>query len=75
LVRLFGLRSELIPFIEPDVVDLIDKRLAPLYIIENGSYTFRADKLSEFADVAVSAKTLVAFVEDKLTQKYRAQSK
>jgi len=71
LVRLFGLRTEMIPFMDQEIVDFIDKKLTPLYIIENGNYTLRADKVQEFASLAYEAKSLVASAEKKLTKEYR----
>jgi len=45
MVHLFGLRIEYMLYIEPDIVDLIDKGLEPLYMIENGTYTFRPERI------------------------------
>ena len=75
MVRLFGLRNELIPFITPELVDLIDAQLEPLYIIENGIYSFRPDKLQEFAMFANEARLLVASIETKLTEEFKKQLK
>src|SRR3972149_5032876 len=62
LVRIFGLRNEFIPFIETEFIDLINKRLEPLYIIENGTYIFREEKIEDFATFAMEAKSLVASI-------------
>jgi hypothetical protein len=75
LVRLFGLRNELIPFIEPEIVELIDRQLQPLYKIENGSYTFKPDKISELATFAHKARLLVTAIEEKLMNEYRERAK
>ena len=75
MVRLFGLRNELIPFITPEFVDLIDAQLEPLYIIENGIYSFRPDKLQAFAMFADEARLLVASIETKLTEEFKKQLK
>jgi hypothetical protein len=75
MVRLFGLRNELIPFIAPEFVDLIDKRLEPLYKIENGSYIFRPEKLKAFAMFADEARLLVFSIETKLTEEFKKQFK
>jgi hypothetical protein len=75
LVRMFGLRNELIPFIETEFIDLIDNRLEPLFIIENGTYTFREEKIEEFANFAADARSLVVSIENKLTTEYRNQLK
>jgi hypothetical protein len=73
--RLFGLRNELIPFITPEFVDLIDTQLEPLFEIENGSYTFRTDKIEAFALFAHNARSLVLYTETKLTNEYKKQLK
>jgi len=75
MVRLFGLRNELIPFIAPEFVDLIDTQLAPLFAIENGSYTFRPEKVEAFATFADEARLLVSSIETKLTEEYKKQLK
>lgn len=75
MVRLFGLRNELIPFIAPELVDLIDTQLEPLFTIENGSYTFRPEKIQAFAIFADKARQLVSSIETKLTEEYKKQLK
>jgi len=75
MVRLFGLRNEIIPFIAPEFVDLIDTQLEPLFTIENGSYTFRPEKLQAFAMFADEARLLVSSIETKLTEEYKKQLK
>ena len=75
LIRLFGLRNERIPFLESEFIDLLDKRLEPLFIIENGTYIFRKEKIEEFANFAEEAKSLVASIEEKLTREHKNQLK
>ncbi len=75
MVRLLGLRNELIPFIAPEFVDLIDTQLEPLFTIENGSYTFRSEKIQAFATFASEARLLVSTIETKLTEEYKKQLK
>lgn len=75
LVRLFGLRNELIPFLESEFVDLLDKQLEPLFIIETGRYTFRKEKIEEFANFAKEARSLMVSIEKRLTEEYRNQLK
>jgi len=50
-------------------VDLIDNRLTPLFLIENGTYTFKPDKIHELASVADDAKALVASIEKTLIKR------
>jgi hypothetical protein len=71
LVGLFGLRNELIPYIEPEIMDLIDKQLEPLFIIENGSYTLRTERIPEFAAFAENIKLLVTAIEEKYMKKIK----
>lgn len=75
MVRLFGLRNELIPFLAPEFVNLIDNKLEPLFTIENGSYTLRLDKIDAFAIFANEARLLVSSIETKLTEEYKKQLK
>ena len=75
MVRLFGLRNELIPFIAPEFVDLIDTHLEPLYTIENGNYTFRPEKLQAFAMFADKTRLLVSSIETKLSEEHKKQLK
>ena len=75
MVRLFGLRNELIPFITPEFVELIDSQLAQLYKIENGSYDFKLEKMQEFGIFAERAKRLVSSIEIKLSADYKEQLK
>ena len=75
MVRLLGLRNELIPYIAPEFVDLIDTQLKPLFAIENGRYTFRPEKLEAFAMFADEARLLVSSIETKLIEEYKKQLK
>jgi hypothetical protein len=75
MVRLLGLRNELIPFIAPEFVDLIDTQLEPLYSIENGSCAFRVERIQAFAIFAAEARLLVSSIETKLTAEYKKQLK
>ena len=75
MVRLFGLRNESIPFIDPKLVVLIDTKLEPLYQIENGRYTFRTEKLKAFSMFTDEVRLLVSSIEDKLTEEYKKQLK
>ncbi len=71
LVRLFGLRRELIPYLEPELINLIDDKFEQFYIIEVGKYTFRAEKIHEFAIFAVKIAEMVRVIEKKLTEEHR----
>ncbi len=71
LVRIFGLRRELIPIIEPELISLIDDELEPLFNIGVGKCTLKDDKLKQFAVVALKLYEMVQVIENKLVQKHR----
>lgn len=71
LVRLFGLRRELIPYLEQELVDLIDNEFEQFYVIEVGHYTFRKEKLYEFAVCVDKLAKVVREFEKKLTDEHR----
>ena len=71
LLRIFGLRRELIPVIEPELINLIDDELEPLFNIGVGNYSLKNDKLKQFAMVAVKLAEMVRAIENKLTQEHR----
>jgi len=75
LVRLFGLRNELIPYIDPEFNQLIDTQFQALYIIRTGSYTFREDRMEEFARVAVELRELTLSTEKVLMAEYDRRRK
>lgn len=75
LVRLFGLRDELIPYIDSRFVDLIDNQFQPLFIIETGEYTFKEERLEEFVTFTETIITLTHTVEKELTQEHEKHIK
>lgn len=75
LVRLFGLRNELIPYIDPEFNQLIDTQFQALYIIRAGAYTFREDRMAEFARVAVRLRALTLSMERTLREEYDKRRK
>lgn len=75
LVRLFGLRNELIPYIDPEFTELIDTQFQALYIIRTGAYTFREDRMEEFARVAVELRELTLSMERALMAEYDKRRK
>ncbi len=66
LVRLFGLRRELVGWLDPAIVDFIDDRLRPLYRSGVGEYDLPRDRAREFATLALELPELVARTERKL---------
>jgi hypothetical protein len=75
LTRLFGLRNELIPYIDSSFVQLIDQRFKPLFVIQTGTYTFRMEKKRELAAFLAEVSSLVPALEIKLTEDYEKEFK
>ena len=69
LVQLFGLRNKLVLYIKADIVEFIDTQLKPLYMIQTGTYTFRKEKLYEFAVCIVQLRSMINSVEKTLLKK------
>jgi hypothetical protein len=70
LVRLFGLRRELIPYLDEKITFLIDKRFMPLFLIETGSYDLKADATDAFAKCCEELTIETDNLEKDLTQSY-----
>ena len=70
LLRLFGLRTELIATIDREIGDFIDERVRPVFEIAVGNYQLRADRISEFAAAAVDLRILTKRVERRLIDEY-----
>ena len=75
LLRIFGLRRELIPMIEPELIRLIDDELEPLFDIEVGKYTLKNSKLKKFASFAVKLAQMVREIEKNLVEEHRNRLK
>jgi len=75
LARLFGLRTELIPSLDKEFSELIDKQLQPLYKIQTGSYDFKAERINDFAFSCMRLKELVLQVENRLSDEYEKLKK
>jgi len=75
LVRLFGLRTELIPYLDKEIIEFIDQRFKPLYTIETGTYEIRSSMSKEFAVAVYQLRLLVESVERRLVSKYENISK
>jgi len=75
LVRLFGLRTELIPYLDKEIIEFIDQRFKPLYTIETGTYEIRSNMSKEFAVAVYQLRLLVERVERRLVSKYENISK
>jgi hypothetical protein len=73
MVRLFGIRSEYVPYLPHSFIELIDKDMKPLYVIGNGSYIFREGKIEEFTNFAIKAQLLVDTMEKDIIKKYKNQ--
>lgn len=75
LIRLFGLRNELIPFLPPEIAELVDLRFVPLFKIENGTYLLKPDKITQFAQFADEARMLMPTIEAKSVNDYKKHLK
>lgn len=71
MVRLFGLRRECIPHVDPEIIDLIDNEFEQFYDIGVGSYVFKKDKLHEFALFAEKLTKKIREIENNLTIEHR----
>jgi len=70
LIRLFGLRRELIPYLDKNIIFLIDKRFMPLFLIEAGSCDLKADTIDEFAKCCEELIKETDNLEKNLTESY-----
>lgn len=75
LVRLFGLRNELIPYLDSEFVALIDSDFQKLYDIGIGHYNFKNEKIGEFVNFTEKIISLTHSLENKLRQKQEKQLK
>jgi hypothetical protein len=66
LIRLFGLRTELTPYLEPEVRRFIDTTFRPLFSVGLGSYEPLLEKLDGLAHAAIELRYLAWSVEAKL---------
>ncbi len=73
--QLFGLRNELMPYIDPEFVEFIDEKLKPLFNVATGVYTYKEEKNDEFATFLVEAITMADSIEKKLTKEYKRHFK
>jgi hypothetical protein len=70
LIRLFGLRIELTPYLDSEIRDFIDGTFKGLYATAAGSYELRVND-EVFADVAVQFRRLTTRVEEKLIAEHK----
>lgn len=75
LVRLFGLRRELIPHLDEKIVSLIDKRFSPLFRVETGSYELMPDVLEAFAQCCEELVSKTDSIEKRLVELYNKRLK
>ena len=75
LTRLLGLRRELIPYLDEDLVSFIDKRFYPLFKVETGHSDLRPDSLKSFAECCIKLVIETDAIEKKLVELYRRQFK
>ena len=70
LVRLFGLRNELMSSLDKRIAGFIDSELRSSYANENGRYELQEGNLRDFARACVGLRSLTATVETELTRQY-----
>jgi hypothetical protein len=70
LVRIFGLRRELIPHLEDKITSLIDRQLMPLFHIETGSYDLKPDAIDTFTQCCEKLIMETDCLEKSLTEAY-----
>jgi len=75
LVRLFGLRRELIPHLDEKMVSFIDQRFSPLFRVETGSYDLKPDVFEAFAQCCEELVNETDSIEKRLVELYRKQVK
>ena len=75
LIRLFGLRRELIPHLDESMVSFIDRRLSPLFRVETGSYDLKPDVLEIFSRCCEELVKETDSIEKRLVELYRKKMK
>jgi hypothetical protein len=75
LVRLLGLRIELIPHLDASTIQLLDEQFAPLFDTHTGQYILRSEATQEFAIVCVDILRHVDQLESHLVESYRRLTK
>jgi hypothetical protein len=75
LARLFGLRIELVPYLDQKVASYIDRELGGLYRAETGTYELKPSGEDCFATCCVELVREIDRVERELTTLHRKISK
>jgi len=70
LVRLFGLRTELTPYLDPNIRSFIDGTLRPFFMIGAGLFKMLPEKEKDFAYAAIELRQLVNRTEEKLIREH-----
>jgi len=71
LVRLLGLRIELVPYLEESTIKLLDERFAPLFDTRTGRSDLRDGVIKEFASVCVDILKHVDQLEANLVETHK----
>lgn len=71
LIRLFGLRRELIPYLDESMVSFIDRRFSPLFRAETGSCDLKPDALESFSRCCEDLVKETDSIEKRLGELYR----
>jgi len=75
LVRLFGLRRELVPHLDQKIASLIDRQFFPLFRCETGSYQLRRDAIEAFAKCCEELVVEIESLKERLAALYRKRIK
>lgn len=75
LVRLLGLRIELIPHLDASTIQLLDKQFAPLFDAHTGHYELRPEVIQNFGVVCIDVVRHVDQLESRLVESYRRLTK
>jgi hypothetical protein len=70
LISMFGLRIELMPYLEPEIRRFIDYTFRPLFTMGVGSYELLPDRVDKFAQAAIELRRLANTVEEKLISEH-----
>jgi|SRR5208283_3642913 len=67
-IRLFGLRTELTPYLEPELRRFIDSTFRPMFVIGAGRYDLIPEKIDRLAYAAIELRRLVTTVRLRINK-------
>ena len=75
LMRILGLRRELIPYLDDNIISFIDQRFSSLFNSEAGHADLKPDSIKAFAKCCVELIIETDAIEKKLIELHRKQYK